>query len=92
MVACVASSLLMAALSSRYLRPTISPATIAYYSASSAVMYLAVTGIETGHHWTNVAAKVPLGVAIIAVAVLVREREIRSHVWRIVRGVSGKPV
>lgn len=92
LVACVASSLLMAALSWRYLRPTISFATIIYYSASSAVMYLAVTEIQTGHHWANVAVKVPLGVTIMAIATIVREKEIRSYIWRLVKGASGRPV
>lgn len=92
LVACVASSLLMAALSWRYLRPSISLGTIVYYSACSAAMYFTVTEIEMGRHWMNVAAKVPVGVAIMAVAVLAREREIRSHALRLMRGLTGRPV
>jgi len=90
MVACIASSALTAVLSWRYLRASIPYFTIAYYSAASALMYFVVTGIDTGHSWFNLAARIPLGMAVIAAAMIARESEIRAYAWRFIRSVSGK--
>lgn len=91
LIACIASSLFTAILGRRYLRPSLSLPTIAYYSAASAIMYFAVVEIETGRPWLNLTAKVPLGVAIMSVATLVRERDVREYVRRLLGGIFRKP-
>jgi O-antigen/teichoic acid export membrane protein len=90
MVACVASSALTVVLSRRYLRANVPYLTIAYYSAASALMYFIITGIDTGQAWLNLAARIPLGMAIMAAATIAREDEIRAYAWRFIRNVSGK--
>ncbi|HTE96944.1 MAG TPA: hypothetical protein VK678_26075, partial [Bradyrhizobium sp.] len=64
--------------------------TIAYYSAASALMYFIITGIDTGQGWLNLAVRIPLGMTVIAVAMIVRESEIRAYAWRFIRSVSTK--
>jgi len=90
LIACLMSSALMAALSLRYLRLRISVPTVLYYSLASAAMYIVVTRIDAGSHWLNLAAKVPAGVFVVAGAMLMRERELRSFLLRLVRRGPGK--
>jgi O-antigen/teichoic acid export membrane protein len=90
LVACMVSSTLMVVLSRRHLRVTIPVTTIVYYSAASAVMYFVIIEIDTGHPWLNLIARIPLGVIIVAAAMLGREKEIRAQVWRFTKSASAK--
>jgi len=90
MISCIASSVLTAILSWRYLRIGIPYFTIAYYSAVSVLMYFIVTWIDTDHPWLNLGTRIPLGMAIVAAATLAREKEIRAYAWRLIEAVAGK--
>jgi O-antigen/teichoic acid export membrane protein len=83
LAACLSSSVLTAALSFRFLRIRLPWSTLFYYLFASALMWFAVDAIETRSHWLNLAAKIPVGVIVIAIAVAVRERDLRT--WLVAR-------
>lgn len=83
LIACACSSVITAALSFRFLRIDLPWGTLAYYLATSAVMWLVVQACQTGNHWLNLLVKLPVGAIVVALAVAVREREIRT--WALAR-------
>lgn len=78
--ACATSSLLMAILARPYLRVYVPLTTIFYYTAASGAMYLLISRIETGIPLLNLAIKIPIGAAVVGVAALWREVELREQV------------
>ena len=59
--------------------------TIAYYLAAAGAMYVVIMGFDTGRSWSNLATKIPVGVVLMAAAVIVREKEIRTHASQYLR-------
>ena len=90
LIACGTSSVLMTALSYRYVRPRMAIRSIVYYLAVSAVMYGLVSQLETGSHWLNLVVRIPAGACLVAVAMIMHDRQIRAYVLRIMRRASGQ--
>ena len=78
LVACVASSVLTSALAFRHIRVRFDLATVTYYLAASVFMGWLILQISTPAEWLNLICRTLLGMLIIAVAILWREREIRE--------------
>lgn len=83
LVACAASSALAAYLSFRYLPIRINVRTLLYYLIASILMYLILMLFDTSHVWLNLAFQVPVGAAVIIGAVLLREKELRHQVQKL---------
>jgi len=79
LIACMVSTLLMGFWGFRYVRVVIPVATIIYYLAASVLMYVLLIQIDTASGWLNLLGKIPVGAAVVAIAVLCREAEIRAH-------------
>jgi len=80
LIACTVSAIYAAYLSFRYIRIKIDINTLLYYLAASFVMYLLLIPIQISHEWLNLAMKTIVGGIIIAVAILMREKELREQV------------
>lgn len=79
LVACAASSVLMAILGRRYVCVAIPVVPVLYYGLVSVVMYLLLAQIETGHSLTNLLVKVPMGALLVGISIWIREPEMRAH-------------
>lgn len=79
LIACTTSSILAAYLSFRYIRVRINVNALLYYLAAAGAMYLIFIPLETSHEWLNLVVKIPVGAMVMAVAILLRERELRER-------------
>lgn len=77
LIACVCSTAMTIPLAFKYIRVRINAYTIIYYVLISTIMYGILMQLETGKVWLNLIAKIAVGAIIIAVSVILREREIR---------------
>lgn len=80
LVACIVSTVLTVRYGFRYLRIRVDFPALLYYLLSSAAMGAIVLQIDTARDWATLAARTAAGAAIMALAVLWRERAIRTQV------------
>lgn len=89
LIACATSSILAAYLSFRYIRIRINVNTLLYYLAASGAMYLIFIPLKTSHEWLNLIVQIPVGALVIAVAILLRERELRKRANGLIAKLRG---
>jgi O-antigen/teichoic acid export membrane protein len=80
LVACIVSTALTIRYGFRYVRIRVDYSAMLYYLLASAAMGWVVLQIDTAHEWVNLAARTAVGAAIITLAVLGREHEIRTQI------------
>jgi O-antigen/teichoic acid export membrane protein len=90
LVSIVVSTTLMIVVSRRYFKIGIEVGSLLYYVGVSCIMFLVVTQINTGVIWMNLILKVMTGAVLVALAVLVKENEIRENIRKVIRGGLGK--
>ena len=78
LVSCVVVVLLTIIASYRYITVTIQPLSLIYYLSLSGLMFVIITQISLQILWVDMLAKVVVAGAVIALGVLLKERELRG--------------
>jgi hypothetical protein len=86
----ITQTFLFMIISNRYFGIKVEVGSILYYIGVSCIMFLIVTQINTGVIWINLILKLITGTVLIALAILLKESEIREGIKKVIRGGSDK--
>ena len=89
-VSSTVSAILMIVVSRRYFKIEFEVGSILYYIGVSCLMFLVVTQINTGVIWMNLSLKMITGTVLVALAILLKESEIRENLKKVIHGGSDK--
>lgn len=82
-IACSCSVIAVGFLSFRYIPVAVPVRSIAFYLATSALMYLALIQVHTDYAWLTLTIKLVLGGIYVPTVVLLRETEVRDELKRL---------
>jgi len=85
-------TILFMIVSNRYFRIKIEIGTILYYIGVSSLMFLIIAQINTGVIWMNLGLKMITGTVLVALAILLKESEIRENIIGYLRGGADEEV
>jgi len=85
-------TILFMIISNRYFRIKIEIGTTLYYIGVSSLMFLIITQINTGVIWMNLSLKMITGTVLVALAILLKESEIRENIIGYLRGGADEEV